>query len=188
MRRSLSTTARLDLASVMCVMPLTQYETGRGAQISAKRQAELEVGCLRALRAGYTQFQICQYLDATRSRVSRWCAEAVKSDGDHSDHSRLNTRTKTEVQRLFDRISFDKPEECWTWTGSLKANGYGGFNFDRDAKQAHRAVYEAFVGPIDEGKEIDHICRNRRCVNPRHLKQVWPSENMTWASVRKAAP
>lgn len=43
---------------------------------------------------------------------------------------------------------------------------------------AYRAYYMLFIGPIDEGKQLDHLCRNRKCVNPSHLEPVTLKENV----------
>lgn len=69
------------------------------------------------------------------------------------------------------------PSGCWEWQLSINENGYGRC-FRRDTRgYAHRFSYASFVGDLAEGMQIDHICRNRRCVNPDHLEQVTASEN-----------
>jgi len=60
---------------------------------------------------------------------------------------------------------------CWRWIGTIFKTGYGGFNGGRSKGQsyAHRFSYEIAKGPISDGLHIDHLCRNRWCVNPDHL-------------------
>lgn len=64
--------------------------------------------------------------------------------------------------------------DCWPWEGFCDPKGYG----RRGPRLAHRIAYEAFVGRIPKGKEIDHLCGNRGCVNPWHLEAVAHIENI----------
>lgn len=67
---------------------------------------------------------------------------------------------------------------CWEWTAALQSSGYGCTGIgNRRVGLAHRVAYELLVGPIPAGLQIDHLCRNKRCVNPAHLEPVTASEN-----------
>lgn len=68
---------------------------------------------------------------------------------------------------------------CWSWTASKCKQGYGNFSFGSTGQkfQAHRIAYTALVGTIQQGLELDHLCRNTSCVNPDHLEPVTGAEN-----------
>jgi len=74
-----------------------------------------------------------------------------------------------------------RPDGCWLWMGRLNNNGYGSIRIMSKLVAGptlvHRFAYELLVGPIPEGVELDHLCKNRRCVNPAHLEPVTRSEN-----------
>ena len=73
----------------------------------------------------------------------------------------------------------DKSGDCWVWTGALLRNGYGYFGVERGRCQlAHRWAYESAHGLIPIGLVIDHLCRNKACVNPAHLEAVTQSVNV----------
>lgn len=72
----------------------------------------------------------------------------------------------------------DKTESCWLWTGSKDRHGYGRINIDRTPQLAHRISYLMAHGPIPDGLELDHLCRQHSCVRPAHLEPVTHRENM----------
>lgn len=83
---------------------------------------------------------------------------------------------------------------CWVWKGHQSPNGYGLFGKRVGEEQrevrAHRFAYTLMVGPIEEGLTLDHLCRNRLCVNPGHLEAVSLRENILrgeGATARNAA-
>jgi hypothetical protein len=79
-------------------------------------------------------------------------------------------------QRIMARVTV--AGECWEWDSISHVDGYGRFRMGGRQWLAHRASYTVLVGPIPEGLNIDHLCRNRRCVNPEHLEPVTQSENL----------
>ena len=84
--------------------------------------------------------------------------------------------------RFWDKVDIGTITGCWEWTAAKNSNGYGCFGIDGRSQLAHRLAYEAEVGPIPEGLTIDHLCRNRLCVNPSHLEPVTVAENNRRAS------
>jgi hypothetical protein len=86
--------------------------------------------------------------------------------------------------KLAERLARDARQEgeCIVWTGCT-AQGYGRLTFQGRGYLTHRAAYEIARGPVPKGMTLDHLCRNRACMNPDHLEPVTRGEN-----VRRGVP
>ena len=84
------------------------------------------------------------------------------------------------TERFFKFV--EKTDTCWNWIGFIN-DGYGKFNIkDVDGKWkqyfSHRVSWSIHGRKFTDGMVLDHICRNRKCINPDHLREVTPEENV----------
>jgi len=88
-------------------------------------------------------------------------------------HTIMPPKPRLWQDRFMEKIQIAE-DGCWDWTAGTNGNGYGVFWLvpNRTRVYAHRLMHEWMIGPIPEGREIDHLCRNRSCVNPTHLEAV----------------
>ena len=85
------------------------------------------------------------------------------------------------IDRFFDRIILPiegKITDCWWWYTATDTNGYGRIHFNKQDIGSHRYSYMIFKGEISKDLVIDHLCNNKRCVNPDHLELVTQIENL----------
>lgn len=87
-------------------------------------------------------------------------------------------RTTPLLERLAAWIDYRGDDECWEWRGGCDDKGYGKIRSNGKMRKVHVVMWELFVGLVPEGLELDHLCRVRRCCNPRHLEPVTHAENM----------
>lgn len=93
-----------------------------------------------------------------------------------------NRYRRPQIDRLLEKIERDPVTGCWNWTGARDVTGYGRFGYYEGngpcrTLGAHRVAYLLLVGQIPDGLQLDHLCRNPKCVNPAHLEPVTGREN-----------
>lgn len=94
-------------------------------------------------------------------------------------------------EKLLSRICINPDTGCWNWTGSICTSGYGKIYINgsksTNVYKVHRLSFSIFNKYISQDLVIDHICRNRKCCNPDHLREVTNKENVLFNSESRTA-
>jgi hypothetical protein len=130
---------------------------------------------------------LCAIPDCSRPRYARgWCRRCYKRWWRHGDPEHRERIRGDDEARFWSYV--EKGDDCWEWTGARnRGYGYGKLRVADRFVLAHRYAYELLVGPIPEGLDLDHLCRNIICVNPGHLEPVTVAENNRRASLSASA-
>lgn len=81
------------------------------------------------------------------------------------------------ASRFWAKVDRRGTDECWPWMAAI-VDGYGVFKLAGRQRKAHRITFESMVGPVPDGMQLDHLCRNRACCNPAHLEPVTCRDNL----------
>lgn len=92
---------------------------------------------------------------------------------------RVGRPPRPPLERFFGFVMPEPNTGCWLWLSFHDRDGYAMFFEGRGLEQrAHRFAYKTLAGPIPGDLVIDHLCRNRGCVNPSHMEPVTNAENL----------
>jgi HNH endonuclease len=102
---------------------------------------------------------------------------------------RINGCTATTDELFWFNVR--KTDTCWIWTGPLMLSGYGRFRRKKvRSSLAHKYAYETLVGPISDGRELNHLCGNKACIrpDPNHvILEPTSNEELFWSKVDKTS-
>lgn len=113
--------------------------------------------------------RMCSIPGCSKVLLARgWCGKHYERWRRHGDpnYTERPTWGQSDEVRFFAKV--DAEGDCWQWTACVGPDGYARFL----GTKAHRWAWIHLVGPIPERLELDHLCRNRSCVNPDHLEPV----------------
>ena len=97
-------------------------------------------------------------------------------------HGDVYYRRPSVLLDFWSQVHKDTVGGCWQWLGNIDKDGYGHITYRQAGRtkneRVHRHTYELLIGPIPKGLTIDHLCRNRSCVNPVHMEPVSNAVNL----------
>lgn len=88
----------------------------------------------------------------------------------------MGKRKSEAIERFYSQTIISN--NCWEWTGHIMNAGYGALSTNSGTQLVHRYAYKQFIGEIPDKMTIDHLCKNKLCVNPDHLEIVTRTENI----------
>ncbi len=130
----------------------------------------------------------CKFEGCSKTHYGKgWC-RAHHAQWYRGEEVRKVIKHLTIQERFKLNVTPKDEEQCWEWEGSKHLHGYGVLSFGGKNLPAHRVSYEIHKGGIPINLQVDHMCRNRECVNPAHLQAVTAKENVENITVYKNSP
>lgn len=148
------------------------YLESESVKMGDNKWSEDEKEILQNLCGKFTHAEIARILNRSLSSVQQASIRLGLK----------NPRVKSNIDKIMRRVmisehSFNETP-CWIWTGKTSREGYGVISINNKRRRAHRYAWEYFNGVLKKELVIDHLCKNRNCVNILHLEPVPNTENV----------
>jgi hypothetical protein len=163
------------------VTDIREQRRGQGIDQTHKRPA-----AQRLRSQGLVYREIAAELDVALSTICRWLTDPTRSKEKARRELRLQEHTDRNAPPPTDWRGWTRYEvldgalssPCWIWLGAKVTGGYGMATVRYRTRMVHKLFYERANGPVASGLELDHLCRDRACVNPAHLEPVTSRVNI----------
>ncbi len=131
---------------------------------------------------------IVAFVDAHTSGKAKARIHRMVADCYPAKFTDMVAYRRDDLDRLMKHVNWNPGfGGCWEWTGCKCRDGYGQIKYEGRKQKAHRVAYRLFFGALRNDLEIDHVCRNRACVNPEHLQPVKGTTNKRLVFARRPA-
>ena len=127
--------------------------------------------------SGFASSVRCKVPECSRELFADgYCGPHYKRNWRHGDPAGIRPFLDETLDERLRRQYVVREDGCWEWTGIRDRIGYGKVYWEGKGYRAHRMSYRNATG--HDAPELDHLCRNKACVNPDHLEPVSHSENL----------
>ena len=142
---------------------------------AAPEQLDCRAEARDLIASGFTREMVAIALGVSETTARRWAGPA-------SEQTNLRV-----AERFWRHVAGEDPLGCWQWQGSTRS-GYGAFWTPCGVVRAHKWAYENLRVEVPLGLSLDHLCRDRLCVNPWHLEPVTHAVNNRRSRLARKAP
>lgn len=132
------------------------------------------IDCVRPISWSATRCRSCaRRHEWSKGRTNRWSPTGRSAIADSN-----RRRTRLPKERFWAKVAEPNSNGCREWLGRCNRNGYGQFYVNGRMVSAYKWLWEQTNGPVPDGLELDHKCRNRACIEPSHLEPVTHQVNI----------
>jgi predicted transcriptional regulator len=178
--------SRGDISKKLNISPSSAKIYTKDIQLTDKQKNFLKSRTRKSsnsiLNADGTFTRKCSFPECKRKHCAKGLCYTHRAQQKKYGKLFRTVNDETKEERFWRQIKKSKEKDgCWTWTSSSNrkdGDGYGVINYNSKSQLAHRFSYELHKGKILKGMSLDHLCRNRMCVNPDHLEIVTHAENI----------
>lgn len=158
-----------DMAALANITASHLSRIEAGERVASERVAEAILQCING-----KSLRVCSLEGCTEPHMVRGMCKKHYQSYREAEKARKKERPSS-ASLFWSKV--EKTDSCWNWTAGKDQAGYGLFTYEGRLWKAHRVAWELYGRGFVNGSFLDHICHNRECVNPEHLREATPKQN-----------